>query len=196
MTVLNPRLDISSLRKGEKKAFEVIYNEYFGILYHLSFHYLHDGKAAEEVVQDTFLKLWEIKSSLNEQINIRNYLYTITKNNCLNYLRNQKISLKHLGNLKYLEMQFNYEALEKLGNYLQFEELRNKIDLAISQLPAEMMETFKLSRFEELSYKQIAEKQGISIKTVEARISKALRILRVELKEYLPAIYLISRFME
>ena len=97
--------------------------------------------------------------------------------------------------MKYLEMQFNYEALEKLGNYIQFEELRNKIDEAISKLPSEIIETFRLSRFEEFSYKEIADQQGISIKTVEARISKALRILRVELKDYLPIIYLISRII-
>lgn len=195
MTNRDYQLDISSLRKGEKKAYEEVYNEFFGILYHLCLQYLHNETVAEEIVQDTFLKLWEIRETLNDRINIRNFLYTITKNNCLNFLRNQKISLKHQENMKYLEMQFNYEALEKLGNYLQFEELRSKIDEAISRLPSEVIETFKLSRFEELSYREIADKQGISIKTVEARITKALRILRVELKDYLYLIYLISRII-
>ena len=188
-----PIFNITALRKGEKKAYEEIYAEFFGVLYHLCLHYLRNEKIAEELVQDTFLKLWEIRETLNEQINIRSFLYTITKNNCLNHLRNQKISLKHQENMKYLEMQFNYEALEKLGNYIQFEELRNKIDDAISKLPSEIIETFRLSRFEEFSYKEIADQQGISIKTVEARISRALRILRVELKDYLPIIYMISR---
>lgn len=189
----NNQLSIPLLRKGEKKAYEAIYNDFFGVLYHLCLQYLHNEKVSEEIVQDTFLKLWEIRETLNDQINLRNFLYTITKNNCLNYLRNQKISLKHQENMKYLEMQFNYEALEKLGNYIQFEELRNKIDDAISKLPPEIIETFRLSRFEELSYKEIADQQDVSIKTVEARISKALRILRIELKDYLPLIYLISR---
>jgi len=193
--MINFQLNIPLLRKGDKKAYEAVYNEFFGVLYHLCLNYLHDDKVAEEMVQDTFMKLWEIRETLNDQINIRNFLYTITKNNCLNHLRNQKISLKHQENMKYLEMQFNYEALEKLGNYLQFEELRNKIDDAISKLPAEVIETFKLSRFEELSYREIADQQGISIKTVEARISKALRILRVELKDYLPVVYLLSKII-
>ena len=188
-----PKFDIAALRKGEKKAFEEIYIDYFGVLFHLGIHYLNHEKVAEEIAQDTFMRLWEIRETLNEQTNIRSFLYTITKNNCLNYLRNQKISMKHMQNLKYLEMQFNYEALEKLGDYYQFEELRSKIDEAIAKLPAELIDTFRLSRFEEFSYKEIAEKQNISIKTVEARISKALRILRVELKDYLPIIFLISR---
>lgn len=185
--------DIQSLRKGEKKAYEAIYNEFFGVLYHLCLQYLHDEKAAEEIVQDTFMKLWEIRYSLNDQFNIKSFLYTVAKNNSLNHLRNQKVSLKHLENMKYLEMQFNYEALERLGNYIRFEELRNKIEESIASLPPEIIETFRLSRFEELSYKDIASRQEISIKTVEARISRALRILRVELKDYLPLIYLISK---
>lgn len=195
MITPNFQLNIPLLRKGDKKAYEAVYDEFFGVLYHLCINYLHDDKVSEELVQDTFMKLWEIRETLNDQINIRNFLYTITKNNCLNYLRNQKISLKHQENIKYLEMQFNFEALEKLGNYLQFEELREKIDEAISKLPAEVIETFKLSRFEELSYREIADQQGISVKTVEARISKALRILRVELKDYLPVVYLISKII-
>jgi RNA polymerase sigma-70 factor, ECF subfamily len=181
-----------SLRKGEKLAYEEIYNDYFGMMYHLSLQYLHDEKVSEEIVQDTFMKLWEIRETLNDQFNIRNFLYTITKNNCLNWLRNQKIALKHQENIKYLEMQFNYEALEKLGNYIEFEELCVKIDSAIAALPDDLRETFLLSRFEELQYKEIAEKQLISVKTVEARITKALRILRHELKDYLSLIYLIT----
>jgi RNA polymerase sigma-70 factor (ECF subfamily) len=184
-----------SLQKGEKPAFEEIYNDFFGVIYHLSLNYLHDEQVSEEIVQDSFMKLWEIHETLNDTFNIRNFLYTITKNNCLNYLRNQKIAFKHQENIKYLEMQFNYEALEKLGNFIEFEELRNRVTSAINALPADLRETFLLSRFEELHYKEIAEKQSISIKTVEARISKVLRILRLELKDYVNLILLITNLL-
>jgi RNA polymerase sigma-70 factor (ECF subfamily) len=82
--------------------------------------------------------------------------------------------------------------MEKLGSYIEFEELRAKIDLAISTLPDDLRETFLLSRFDELQNKEIAEKQLMSIKTVEARMTKALRILRHELKDYLTIICLIT----
>lgn len=185
---------ILNLRNGERTAFEEIYQDFFGVIYHLSLQYLHDEKVSEEIVQDSFMKLWEIRETLNEQFNVRNFLYTITKNNCLNYLRNQKIAFKHQESIKYLEMQFNYEALEKLGNYVEFEELREKIDLAIAALPDDLRETFLLSRYEDLHYKEIAEKLSISVKTVEARMSKVLRILRLELKDYVTMICLISSF--
>jgi len=195
MEVTHKQFDIASLRNGEKSAYEKVYNEFFGVMYHLCLRYINDRKVSEEIVQDTFMKLWEIRDTLNDQVNLRNFLYTITKNNCLNYLRNQKIALKHRENIKYLEMQFNYEALEKLGNYIRFEELRNKIDEAIAGLPPDIRDTFLLSRFEDLQYKEIALKQGISIKTVEARISKALHILREELKDYLLVIFLITNIL-
>jgi RNA polymerase sigma-70 factor (ECF subfamily) len=195
METIRKEFNIESLRRGEKKAYEEIYNDFFGVIYHLCLQYLHDEEASKEIVQDTFMKLWEIRETLNDQINIRNFLYTITKNNCLNYLRNQSIALKYQTNMKYLEMQFNYEALEKLGNYFQFEELKTKIDDAISKLPEEVRETFMMNRFDDLHYKEIAQKLDISVKTVEARISKALRILREELKDYLYLIYIITNLI-
>lgn len=184
-----------SLKRGEKKAYEEIYQSHYGILYHLCLQYLHDEKISEEIVQDSFMKLWEIRETLNEQFNIRNFLYTITKNNCLNYLRNQKTAFKHLENLKYMEMKFNYEALGNLGSYIEFEELQIKIEQAISALPDDLKETFCLSRFEELSYRDIALKQSISIKTVESRITKTLKLLRQELKDYITLICLISNLL-
>jgi RNA polymerase sigma-70 factor (ECF subfamily) len=186
---------IVSLRRGERSAYLEVYKDFYGVIYHLSLQYLHDRKISEEIVQDTFVKLWEIRETLNEQFNLRNFLYTITKNNCLNYLRNQKVALKHQQNLKYLELQFNYEALEKLGTYIEFEELRQRIEGAIASLPSEIRDTFLLSRFEEMQYREIAEKLSVSVKTVEARMTKALKTLRIELKDYLPIICLISNIL-
>ena len=185
MNLPSRQFDISSLRKGDKKAYEEIYREFYGMIFHLCLQYLNDERISEEIVQDTFMKLWEVRGSLGDQDNIRNFLYTITKNNCLNYLRNQKVVLKHKDYVRYLETKFNYESLNKLGNFVEYDELKNKIDEIIQKLPDEVRETFTLSRYKDLKYKEIAIEQKISVKTVEARISKTLRILREELKDYL-----------
>ena len=185
---------ILSLKKGEKSAYKEIYDDFFGVMYRLSFQYLHDELIAEEIVQDTFLRLWEIRNTLNEQFNIRNYLYTLTKNSCLNCLRNQRIALRHQKNIQYLEVQYNEMALEKLGSYIEYDELIQRVDRTISLLPEELKSTFLLSRDEGLPYKKIAVIQSVSVKTIEARISKVLKILRLELKDYLTILWLYFSF--
>jgi RNA polymerase sigma-70 factor (ECF subfamily) len=189
-------INIEEIRRGDKKAFERVYHEFFDVLFYLSRQYLEKEQLAEEVVQDTFMKLWEVRESLPDETNIKNFLYTITKNNCLNLLRNEKIVLKHQQNTRYLEMKMNYEALDSLGDQvIEYDELQNKIQSAISNLPEDIRKVFIMNRFEDLKYKEIAEQLNISTKTVEARISKALKILRKELKDYLYIIYFISHLL-
>ncbi len=178
-------VDISLLREGDKAAFEAVYHEFFGVLYSLSSQYIFKPEDAEEMVQEAFLKLWEVRSRLNEDSNIKNFLYTITKNNCLNFIRNEQITSSHLKRY-YDELQYNYEALYLLeDDYLRIEELKLKIDEAIDSLPTKWKNIFRMSREEDLRYKDISQRLGISEKTVEASITKALKKLREELKEYL-----------
>lgn len=179
--------NIDLLRKGDKTEFEKIYIEFFDVLFALCFHYTSDKSVAEGIVQDTFLKLWEVKEALQPQTNIRNFLYTLAKNLCLNHLRNQKIVWKHLNQVKYYEYEFAIESLNGIGaNYFEFEELSQNVDQAIEKLPDELKVIFKMSRFDDLKYRKIAEKLQISEKTVEARMTKALKFLRKELRDYLP----------
>jgi RNA polymerase sigma-70 factor, ECF subfamily len=85
-------------------------------------------------------------------------------------------------------------ALEKLGSYLEYDELIQRVDQTISMLPEELKSTFLLSREEGFSYKKIAEIQLVSVKTIEARISKVLKILRLELRDYLTILWLFFSF--
>jgi RNA polymerase sigma-70 factor (ECF subfamily) len=188
--------NISLLKKGDKAEFEKIYLEFFDVLFALSFQYTSDKSIAEGIVQDTFLKLWEVRESLLPQTNIRNFLYTLAKNLCLNHLRDQKAVWKHLNQIKYFEYEYAIESLNRIGgNYLEFKELSEKVDQAIEKLPDELKIVFKMSRFDELKYREIAEKLQISEKTVEAKMTKALKFLRKELKDYLPVVYMISNLL-
>jgi RNA polymerase sigma-70 factor (ECF subfamily) len=95
-----------------------------------------------------------------------------------------------------MEMHYQYESLSRMGSdYLEFNELKEKIDLAIKNLPEHCRIVFEMSRFEELKNREIAEKLGITQKTVEAHLTKALKILRNELKEYLPVIAVITKIL-
>ncbi|TKG89397.1 RNA polymerase sigma-70 factor [Puteibacter caeruleilacunae] len=185
--------DIELIQKGNRKEFEKVYLEFFDVLYHLCLQYLQNEKVAEELVQDAFMKLWIKRADLKAETNLRNLLYTMTKHRCLNYLRDEQTALQHAGNLRHIEMQFNYEALNRLGNeMIEFKELQDIIQQAIDKLPPEQREVFMMSRDEELKYREIAERLDISVKTVEARMSKALNYLRVELKDYLHIAVVLS----
>jgi RNA polymerase sigma-70 factor (ECF subfamily) len=187
---------IFQLLNDDKNSFRNIFQEYYQPLCHLSQHYLEDKDEAKEVVQDAFIKLWEIRHDLNPDSNLRNFLFTLVKNNCLNILKRRQILLKHHEKIRWIEMHYQYESLSRLGDdYLEFDELKDKIDLAIRNLPDHCRIVFEMSRFEELKNREIADKLGITQKTVEAHLTKALKILRSELKDYLPIIAAISKIL-
>jgi RNA polymerase sigma-70 factor (ECF subfamily) len=188
------KYDIGLLKAGNKTEFERIYFDFFDVLYALGMQYTSDRSIAESIVQDAFLKLWEIRENLLPETNIRNFLYTLTKNLCLNYLRDQKVVWKNLNKIKAYEYAYAMESLKRIGNnFMEFEELSLKLDTAIENLPDDLKIVFKMSRFEDMRYREIAEKLDISEKTVEARITRALKILRKELKDFLPILYLFLK---
>ncbi|MEL7588246.1 MAG: RNA polymerase sigma-70 factor [Prolixibacteraceae bacterium] len=184
------RIDL--LRAGNKGEFEKVYTGFFETLYAISFQYVADRSVAESIVQDSFVRLWEVHERLAPQTNIRNFLYTVTKNLCLNYLRDQKVLWKYLDQVKSDEYDYAIRSLDLLGeSWVEYEELKARIDVAIENLPEKLKVVFKMSRFEELKYCEIAEQLNIGAKAVEARMSKALRILRFELKDYLALLLLL-----
>jgi RNA polymerase sigma-70 factor (ECF subfamily) len=180
----------------EKEDYRYLFQLYYKPLCHLSTHYLDNKDEAKGVVQDVFVKLWEIRHELNLDSNLRNFLFTLVKNDCLNILKHRQVLLKHHEKIRWMEMHYQYESLSRMGdNYLEFDELKHKIDLAIQNLPEHCRVVFEMSRFEELKNREIAEKLGVTQKTVEAHLTKALKILRDELKDYLPVILAITKIL-
>ena len=189
-------INIEGLKSGDKKVYEAIYLEYFDMLFHLALGYIGEREASRCIVQDTFTILWERRETLNDGTNILNYLYTITKNNCLNYLRQEEIIARNTRDYLIPELRYRQEALQASGDsHSDLESLIKKIDEAVERLPQNIRATFKLNRFKNLTYSEIALKLDISPKTVEARISRALKILRKDLKEYLPIIQTVFGFL-
>lgn len=194
--MVNVNIDIPGLKSGKKKAFEAIYLDFFDMLFYLAVGYISDRERARELVQDAFMKLWEHRETISNQTNIKNYLYTIVKNSCLNDLREREIIARN--NREYLipELKYRQEALEGFADsFSDVESLMEVVEKAIEGLPDDIRTTFRLNRYENLTYKEISEKLDISPKTVEARISKALKMLRSDLKEYLPLVQLFFVFL-
>ena len=187
---------IFQLTKDEKNHFRNIFQNYYQPLYHLSLSYLEDEDEAKGVVQDAFVKLWEIRNELRAGSNLRNFLFTLVKNNCLNILKRRQILLKHHETIRLMELHYQYESLDRMSdNYLELKELQEKITVAVQNLPEHCRIVFEMSRFDELKNREIAEKLGISQKTVEAHLTKALKILRNELRDYLPVIVALYKIL-
>lgn len=140
--------------------------------------------ASKEIVQDAFVTLWEKKDMIQEDKSVKSYLFVAVKNKCLNQLRGEK---KFLSNLIELE---NLEGLSinSFTDSVETKEIRKAIDAAIESLPEKCKEIFLLSRNEQLKYHEIAERLGLSVKTVETQMSRALAVLREHLKEFLPVV--------
>jgi len=170
----------------KKKEFEKIYSRFFSFFFQIAAHFLHHEEDAKEVVQEAFIKLWEKDIYQKSEQEIKNYLFIIIKNRCLNLLRDRRKSLQHIAGHGYLAVSVSYKILEATGeDILLSAELSQKIQLAISGLTPQCRDVFTLSRIEGLSNKEIAEKLEISVKAVEANMTRALKKMREELSPYL-----------
>lgn len=185
---------VKLLKDGNTKVFESVYNRFFVRLFVYAREYVGNEEVAKELVQDTFLKLWEVKTALNDDTHLSSYLYRITRNNCLNYLKHLKVQEKfrNYSALKRMELELNYNALNHdSAERLISEELEEKINQVIDSLPPRCKQVFKLSRFQDKKYREIAHELNISIKTVENQIQKALKILRENLNGLINVIIII-----
>lgn len=163
---------------GNEKAFEILFNAYYGPLCFYASRILGDDDSAEEIVQDAFAKIWEKKIII--ATSVKNYLFTTIRNRCLNQLEQQKIRNLHAR----IMME---EALREpdLSPYFIDPGLADKIEAAILSLPEKRREIFRLNREEGLKYREIAERLQLSVKTVEAQMGLALKTLREKLKNFL-----------
>jgi RNA polymerase sigma-70 factor (ECF subfamily) len=165
-----------------------VYKHFLKPLHSYAITILRDEEAAKGTVQNIFLKLWERKHTLNFNGSIKAYLYSAVYHECLNYIRHEKVKFNHQDHLVY-----TMKNTEEQDKGIELSDLKEKLQQVLNNLPEKCRTVFQLSRFEELKYREIADQMGISVKTVEAQMGKALKILRHELVDYLPVIiWLIS----
>lgn len=177
---------ISELHKGDHKAFERIFKEYYVILCYEARSYISEKYIIEELVGDVFRWLWENRETLAITTSVRAYLIKAIHNACLAYLR------QHIPKQVELEDSASMNTLFALGesplDYILSKELIERINKAVSELPAQYKRVFELSRYQNLSYNEISVEMGVSVNTVKLYQKKALARLRQELKDYAPAL--------
>ena len=177
----------TTLKAGNLTAFEMLFRTYYQPLCNYAFTFVQDRDEAEEIVQSTFLNIWEKRENLSIHTGVKPYLYAMVRNACLNVLKHEKIKQQHAT----MEMAIAERSIESVARTVIASELEAKIHDAMDHLPEQCRLIFKLSRFEDLKYAEIAEQLKISIKTVENQIGKALRIMRDQLRDYLPLLIVI-----
>ncbi|MDP4240565.1 MAG: RNA polymerase sigma-70 factor [Bacteroidota bacterium] len=177
------------IRNGDEAAFEVIYKRYVPRLFYFVHEYVPFRDIVENIIQDTLMVLWNKRLTLTDNTNLGAYLFTVAKNNCLYKLRDQRYKQKlfESTDVDEPELTLNLDALTVLDtSLLTFMEIEQIIETTMDQLPPQCRTVFKLSRFEGKKNKEIAEELCISIKAVEGHVSKALKLFRTTLKDYIP----------
>jgi RNA polymerase sigma-70 factor (ECF subfamily) len=180
--------DICKLIGGNEGVFEQIFNMYYSPLVYFAKEYVIFEDQAREIVQEAFIKLWEKRQSLSPDSNIKAYLYVTTRNLCLNYLDHIRVGqkFKRMKEREMLTYEINRIALhDPTAEYLITSELESRIEELIDELPERNQKVFRMHRFDNMKYSEIAQKLNISVKAVEAHISRAIKHLRNHLKDYL-----------
>jgi RNA polymerase sigma-70 factor, ECF subfamily len=179
---------IHRLHTGNEEAFEYVFREHFVKLCLYAEHYVRDKEAAEEIVEDFFVFFWSNADQMVINSSLYGYIYTSIHNRCLKYLRQEKVRNKHIENSQYIFTE--KELLESVSDdypdaNLVSRELEDIIANAVNSLPEQCRNVFSLSRFDNLSYSEIAAKLGISLNTVKTQMARALHKMRICLKDYL-----------
>lgn len=177
-------------KKGDELAFEKIFKSNYNPIVGFCHQFISDLDKSKSLAQEVFLNLWLSREKIRNLNGIKAFLYTSAKSACLNYIRHQKVIRKYEDkHLQEMENKLNQEVLESFDfNALEFSELEGYIHRAINDLPDKCRQVFILSRFEGKMNKEIAEELNISVKAVEANITRALKTLKTRLSDYLPAI--------
>ncbi|NJK94614.1 MAG: RNA polymerase sigma-70 factor [Bacteroidales bacterium] len=181
MPLIDEKQLLENLQQGDKKAFSFLFSKYYKDLVYFAVTFTKDPDAAEEIVQDVFVKFWENRHFIHIAVSLKSYLLKATQNKCLDWLKHMRVKNQFKEVAPYISLL----SENNTDHYLLYSELQANLDKALNTLPPEVEEAFRLNRFAGLKYHEIADKQQVSLRTVEVRISKALQMLREALKDNL-----------
>jgi len=179
--------DYEKIKGGDSSEFRRFFDNFYPKLLSLACRFVEE-ETAEDIVQDTFLFYWEMKDCL--EINqIHSFLFKIVQNKCLNYLKHCETVRAYEAQIHIAQLRADYinekTDANEIFQQIELHEIQAKLEEAIRKLPEKCGQAFLLRFFEEKSYKEIAEMMGISHRTVEGHINRAINQLRPLLRHLL-----------
>ena len=178
---LDVYIDISDLKSGNHKSYEILFRHFYAPLCNYAYSILRDSDEAEDMTQKVFCKLWEQRERIEIHTSVKSYLYRAVHNDCMNRIKQYSIRTEHNEFYAYEKDLISNEV----ESAVLATDLEQQIEIIIENMPPRCREVFKMSRQQQLSYSEIAQTLQISANTVETQIVKALRMLRTGLKDYL-----------
>ncbi|TQM49699.1 RNA polymerase sigma-70 factor (ECF subfamily) [Arcticibacter tournemirensis] len=184
---------VKLFNKGDRQAFQYVYRKYYKLMFRYSCSIVNEAEAADEIVQNVFLRILEKNGTITISRNsLAAYLLRSVRNQSMNYINRRKFERE------YLERRNAGETVASIlpSGRLEEKELEREYIEALNELPEQCRTVFQLSRSEELTYKEIAGKLNISVKTVETQMGRALRKLRIKLAEFLVLVMILIWLIE
>lgn len=178
-----------SFQKGEEKGFAFFFNEYYACLSFFAFKILNDEAEAQDVVSDSFVKLWERREAIDKPGSLKSYLYTTVKNACVDLLRSKERKRKNECEILQLSDKWEQTVLHKM---IEAEVLRHLV-AARAKLPVKTKRVFEMFYIENKSYQQIAEELDISIHTAKNQKIRAIKILRKQFPYIVLSLYMLEQ---
>ncbi len=170
----NEKKLIKNLIKGNRDAYAVLFYQYASNLLSIAQSYLHDREESEEIVQETFYRVWKYRENMDASLSFKAYIITIAKRLIFNRAKKKMHEIAYKDYYLANQNSLNYEV----DDYISFHELDNQLQKAMDNLPEKRRQIFVMSRQKGLSNQEIATQLGISVSTVENHMNKALNFLR------------------
>ncbi len=180
---------VERVKRGEETAFELLFRFYYPGLVLYAMQFTVDRDEAEEIVQDFFVRFWQKHSCLKPSDSLKNYFFSSVRNSSLNLLKHKKVERVYIEELKQLSESDNLIYHHDL--YIT-SELQEKIEKAIDLLPEKCREIFIMSRIKGMKSEEIALALDLSQRTVETQIYKAIKVMKVELKDYIGLLFFLG----
>lgn len=179
------------IRDDNKDAFKSLYYRYSKKLYYFSLRYLHNSEESEELVQSLFINIWEHRKSLDESIPVKNYIYRSAVNFIYNSLRKKAIRARFLE----AELRKGDPHSNLTYDQIFLNDLERSIDKVIQTLTLQQQKIFRLSRYENLTHQEIADRLDLSVRTVENHVFRALKVIRSKLQREVFLLFMVIKIV-